>query len=292
MEEPYALLIVGGIYVLFAYLNIKLASPVLAIFNRWVRWIVFALAGAYLVHSMEWSDRPYPVLAITLFLSWFLVETLYNWVAITSVSKSEIPFFPKFSRNETGEEWPVQKRFFDLRDWLRNNGFKQTEKLHMELGMDVRIWSSIYEDEDRKIRIQILFVPSRTGNISVCYSLSSMTEGDIRVVTDNFFIPYGGFYPENWRMMRKPWARRLDKLLALHRQRLSRMNGDEVASWETDAIDDLNQQQIYLEKVNMEKGFLFPHHMREEHGRLTTEGCYRIWKEIWLLNYLGKPTAN
>ena len=33
--------------------------------------------------------------------------------------------------------------------------------------------------------------------------------------------------------------------------------------------------------------FLYPHHEREEHGKMTVEARYRVWKESWLLNYLG-----
>ena len=35
-------------------------------------------------------------------------------------------------------------------------------------------------------------------------------------------------------------------------------------------------------------GFLFPMNLRDEYGKITWEGRYRVWKEIWLLNYFGK----
>ena len=31
----------------------------------------------------------------------------------------------------------------------------------------------------------------------------------------------------------------------------------------------------------------FHQHMHDEKGRITWEGRYRVWKEIWLLNYFG-----
>jgi hypothetical protein len=43
-----------------------------------------------------------------------------------------------------------------------------------------------------------------------------------------------------------------------------------------------------LEYVNTELGFLSPHHDREDYGKMTYEGRYRVWKEIWLLNYFGR----
>ncbi|MCZ2152790.1 MAG: hypothetical protein LC114_02630 [Bryobacterales bacterium] len=42
------------------------------------------------------------------------------------------------------------------------------------------------------------------------------------------------------------------------------------------------------EQVNTELGFLFPYAQREDHGTITYEGRYRVWKELWLLNYLGR----
>ena len=37
-----------------------------------------------------------------------------------------------------------------------------------------------------------------------------------------------------------------------------------------------------------ELGFLHPHPEREDFGKITHEGRYRVWKEIWMLNYLGR----
>jgi hypothetical protein len=42
---------------------------------------------------------------------------------------------------------------------------------------------------------------------------------------------------------------------------------------------------------NTETGFLVPRPRREEEGKITSEGCYRLWKEMWLLAYLGKSCA-
>ena len=57
--------------------------------------------------------------------------------------------------------------------------------------------------------------------------------------------------------------------------------------WEDEPLNDLNLQQNELEKVNTELGFLFPRNLREEYGKMTFEGRYRVWKEVWMLNYLG-----
>jgi hypothetical protein len=75
--------------------------------------------------------------------------------------------------------------------------------------------------------------------------------------------------------------------VAVHRKRLA-ASGEPLVRWETEPLYDLNLQQSQLEQVNTELGFLFPHNEREEFGKITYEGRYRVWKEIWMLNYFGK----
>jgi hypothetical protein len=50
----------------------------------------------------------------------------------------------------------------------------------------------------------------------------------------------------------------------------------------------LNDAQRELDRVNTELGFLNPQGAREDHGKISHEGRYRVWKEIWMLNYLGR----
>ena len=45
-----------------------------------------------------------------------------------------------------------------------------------------------------------------------------------------------------------------------------------------------------MEQINTELGFLLPHAEREEFGKITPEGRFRIWKEAWLLDYFGLST--
>ena len=46
--------------------------------------------------------------------------------------------------------------------------------------------------------------------------------------------------------------------------------------------------QHELDQLNTALGFLHPLHEREDLGKITHEGRYRVWKEIWMLNYLGR----
>ena len=115
-------------------LNQRLASPIVALIDRWLRWLVFAFGAAYLCTAYELVDRPFWALAGAFFLVWFLGETLYNWLAISAHSLSTLPLFPRYSVNSTGEEWPVQPRLLKIREWLRAEGFRQVQALKAEIG--------------------------------------------------------------------------------------------------------------------------------------------------------------
>ena len=94
MELRY--LVVGAILFSFllVHINQRLASPVVAIADRWLRWIIFPIVWAWLCRDFEIIDRPMWVIAVAGFLIWFLVETLYNWLRIAALSVSPFPSFP------------------------------------------------------------------------------------------------------------------------------------------------------------------------------------------------------
>jgi len=146
---------------------------------------------------------------------------------------------------------------------------------------------SIYHDAPAQRRLQITFLPRPNSAVMMCASISSLTTDGHRYLTDNVFLPYAGFYPENWLVDRTPLTRSLIKLLARHNARLSRAN-ETLAPWTTDPLTDLNAQQHTLEQLNTQLGFLTMPAQREEQGKVTPAGRYRVWKEIWTLNYLGR----
>jgi hypothetical protein len=287
MSPSYYLFLAMVVSLTLFQLNQRYASPVISIFNRWLRWITFSLLCAKVAMDFEWIDRPFWVLAVTFFLLWFLGETLYTWIAIHALSVSPLPLFPRFSLNTSGEEWPTNPRFLKIRDWLRAHSFKHVQALRAEVAPGMYLRVSVYQDQTAQIRLQITFLPQPNGAISLCCSLTTQTASGYRYVTDNLYLPFGGFYPENWLVSRHPWRRSLGSLLTCHRRRIQK--GNELAlAWSTEPLNDLNAQQLELEKINTELGFLNPHHDREEQGKMTYEGRYRVWKEIWLLNYLGR----
>lgn len=287
MEPTYFTLAAMMLSLGLMQINRRMASPVLSILDRWLRWMVFSLVSAHLAREFELIDRPFWALALAFFLLWFLGETLYNWMAITAHSLSPVPLFPRYVVNTSGEEWPVQPRLLRIREWLRAQGFKQTQALRAEIGGGIFLRVSVYQDAAATIRIQVTFIPQANGALSVCFALTSVTADDARYLTDNLYIPFGGFYPENWFVERAPWRRSLPRLLARHRARRVKAGAVPVP-FTVEPLADLNTAQHELDQLNTELGFLYPHAERDDLGKFTQEGRYRVWKEIWMLNYLGR----
>ncbi len=273
---------------LISFGNLNWRIPAIGIFNRWLRWGLFSLGIAVFATEFEWTTRPLWLVALAAFLGWFLLETMYNWLVIAAISKSPIPLFPKFGPNLDGDEWPAQGKFITMRDWLRSQGFKKLQSVKAEFSDALAIRSTIYQEGSGDTRCQILFFPQRAGAVNVAFILSTNLEDGRRLVTDNVFLPFGGYYPENWEISRKPLMRDLPQLIKYHRRRLRELE-TKVEAWDDDddAVGELNRQQQALERLNRKQGYLMPTEFQEEHGRLTHDGRYRLWKEVWLLNYLG-----
>lgn len=286
----YTLFALAIISVLLPILGGRLAMPVLTVFGRWLRWFLFAGFFAFFLWYFELSFRPLWVHYLTGFMLWFTLETGYNWIAIKALSHSELPLFPDFELNVDGDEWPADKKFIEVREWLRGQKFTRLSAMKAELFEDTFLRASVYESEDQLTRIQILFLPKRKDGATACYSITTQGKDERRLVTDNLFLPYGGYYPSGWEMMRKPLTGSLPRLLARHHKRLIKSTLTPIYS-EDEPLIELNEQQRILERLNLETGFLVPRQLQEEEGKITYEGRYRLWKEMWMLAYLGKSIA-
>jgi hypothetical protein len=288
-------LLIQGAILLLAVVSLTLSwwaaragSPVIALFGRWTRWMFLAALVAAAVRLFGWSGYGLPVLFIVSMLGIFVVETGYNWLAISALSRSDLPLFPKFNENERGEEWPSQPRFIQLKDRLRALGFKKRQALVSVLGDNILMRVSVFENAGQTIRMQVLLLPNPRGSTAVCFTLFSQTRDGGILITDNVFLPFGGFYPENWEVERRPWTRSIDKLLQRHHARID-ARAEELIPFVTEPIEQINQDQRLIEQLNQDLGFLNKPAEEIEQGRLTPAGKARIWQEVWTLSYLGLP---
>lgn len=267
-------------------LNQANPSPIFALLNRWLRCVAFA-GGAALLAVRFGGERPFGVMLTVFLLGWFLLETIYHWAAIHAMSVSPLPLFPRYTVNAGGDEWPVQQRFLKLRDQTRAAGFKFVQALRAEVLAGLYVRTSFYQTSDATVRLQVTFLPQPAGGVGVCLHFATRTADGRRIVTDNHYLPFAGFYPENWLVARHPLSRSLTSLLQRHRRRVNQIGGTPVP-WVGEPIEDVNEQQSRLEHLNTELGFLLPSSEHEEHGRISAPGRYRIWKELLSLNYLGR----
>jgi hypothetical protein len=290
LTSNYFLAGIAALTILLSWISSRIETPVLVLVNRWLRWLLFAGISAYLIKTFELSMRPDWVHLAIGFMLWFLLETGYNWVAINALSRSDIPLFPKFKLNKEGDEWPTDTSLNKIKHWLEKKGFKRLAVLKAELFEDIFLRASIYESPDQSTRLQILFVPKRKDRSAAFYTLSTNGKNNSRLITDNHSLPFGGYYPENWNFVRKPLVGSLDKLFRLHKKR-SIKTRFETVPFEDEPLEELNNQQYLLESLNTKCGFLNPQQYREENGRLTYDGRYRLWKEMWMLAYLGRSVS-
>ncbi len=271
---------------LFGLFVKKTKYPILVIVYRWLKWISFSLVFALFLQEWEVVDKPFFVLFSTAFLLWFLIESIYTWILVHMISQSEIPLFPRFFLNPRKEVWPMELYFFLLKEWTRKNGFRLIQSLKSNLTEETEVIANFLQDAENKIRLQVLFMPSSGGNSYIILNFNSITASNHRFITDNLNIPFGGIYPQDWFIARKPLLKNIQNLYDLHLERMKN-SGEVFIKWETPPIDDISIQQSILERSNIDAGYIFPPQEVEENGRFTSEGRYRIWKQMWTIKYLG-----
>lgn len=280
-----------GVFVWMNDAQRKSPTPVRLILLRWLRWGLFAFVFAslfqwgvyFLSPEMEFS---FSRLLLVGALAWILYDTGYTWLLIGAISRSEMPLFPRFTQDPR-PVWPNQLRFFALKDALRKGQWAEASAFKAEVSGVDALRLRVFLRPDRRVRAGLYFMLQPSGGVAWAVSFDSCTADGQRLVTDNLFLPYGGFYPENWHVRRHPWMRSFARVAALHERRMEEAS----SQWNElgpETCEEINAQQRELERVNLEMGFLTAPQEREETGSITPAGRYRLWKEILKLNYLGR----
>ena len=291
--EKYSLFILAILLALLAallvliYINRNQGSPNIAMANRWLRWIILSGGGAYILKIFNLVDRPFWLLMLCFAVGWFFLETFYNWIAIQAYSHSELPLFPQYETNTSGEEWYILKVFLRMRGEIRSAGFTHLCSIRACLFENIYMRASIYEHAATFTRLQVTFVPRPHSIVAAITTIATYTAGGFRYVTDNTVIPYAGFFPENWLVERKPRIRSVKALIAYHRRRLV-MDDETPVRRTIDPLEEVNTNQRIVEQLNIRMGFLEPPGRNPDTGRITKAGLYRTWKELWTINYLGR----
>ncbi|MFL2826061.1 MAG: hypothetical protein ACJZ8T_03200 [Coraliomargaritaceae bacterium] len=282
-------LLLLAVYCLSHILSKQLPIRIIRLFSHWARWLTFACAFSLMLTYFEWSNRADWVHFISGLAAWFILETLYYKISIHMLNISEMDLFPKY-KNDTNENlWPINKEVLKIKDLLSEEGFKEEETLKAEIIAHLVIRQAVFLDETRKIRLNVLFIPNAKNEIKLFYSLFSHKTSGEYLLTDNQNMPFGGYYPDHWTVNRYPISHSLKKLLKKHREAMSESEG-EWSEVEGDIRTKTNRLQWELEKKNREMGFLNEPN-REDKQQISSEGCFRIWIEMWLLAYFGKTLS-
>lgn len=280
----FAFIAIGGRWVFM-----RLGQPLLEIVARWSRLFAISLSATYLAFIMDWSiaeNRPPWSLAAFLFLSCILFVTVHTWFKVRGFSYEDTPLFPNYFRNEEPDEWPTNSNHIRLREWIREEGFRQVGSLRAHPSPEFCIREFHFDSEDGLTRFSVNFIPRGHDGLCVSHAASSVAHDGVRYITDNAFVPFGGYFPDNWILDRKPFTQSAAKLLERHRKRM-KTSGKEFSPWMDLPANDIKEQHRLLEKANRDHGILNPRTKWAKFGRFSQEGCYRIWKEILLLNYFG-----
>ena len=72
MDPSYFILAAIICSIVLVQVNQRMGSPVIAIFVRWLRWIVFGTGFAYMCVDFDLINRPFWVLTLVFLLVWFL----------------------------------------------------------------------------------------------------------------------------------------------------------------------------------------------------------------------------
>ena len=282
-------LLLLAVYFFTHVLSKLLPMRILKLISHWMRWLTFACAFSLMLTFFNWSSRPDWVHFISGLAVWFIIETLYYKISIHFLNVSDMELFPKY-KNDTGHNlWPINKRAFKIKELLRKEGFKSEETLKAQIVGHLSIRQAVFFNKDQTIRLNVLFIPNAKNEIQLFYSLFSLKSDGEYLITDNQNMPFGGFYPDHWTVNRFPVCHSLKKLLKKH-QEVMKTDNRIWSQIEGDIRTKTNRLQLELEQKNREMGFLNESNQEDTH-QISSEGCFRIWTEMWMLAYLGKTLS-
>lgn len=254
--------------------------------RRWFGFAALSCLCGYLLFKSGWLDRSLGVCLGVSALFLVLLETAYQWMLVRALSRSEWPLFPRFKSVGARSGWPVDRKILRIKERLESLGYRPADILEAAIFPEFVVRMYVMENRVKTVRIQLLCLPRGRRTPSCFLSFVSVDAAGVRRITDNIAVPFGGYYPANWRLERRPWVESPVRLEKIHRRGIEK-SGFAATPLELDSEVDVNSSQDLLESVNRETGFL---RIRQADSldRISSDGRYRIWKEILLVNYLGR----
>lgn len=251
---------------------------------NWHKWITFSLIFAFILDITAWSFRPLWVHLSAGFAIWFIFETAIYRFSIHMLNLSNIKLFPQYENDTPQNLWPINTQALKIKEWISGHSFKPRMYLKAKLINDIQIRQAIYLNKDESIQLSVLFIPQTKENVLIYFTFLSETNLGECLLTDNQNMPFGGYYPKNWEVSRKPLCTSMDYLYKSHTIKMKQKKYNWIKIKGEDILYDVNQRQKELENVNRNLGFMNQPDNREI---ISNKGCFRVWLEMWLLAYFG-----
>lgn len=279
----HLLLTVSLLSIFFHWLHMRTQWRVLGIPIRWCRWILFSLFVAYLANGFGLTERPWWVVAVCAAGLWFFGETGYNWFIIRTLNTAKKTFTPHFIQENTELPWPKTQRGIADRDYLRQAGYTEATTFVVKNMRTIYLKGAVYLNPESTVRLCVFFIANKTNWLQY-YIVQSVGHDGALLLTDANPVAFGGEYPKNWQVKRMPFTHTLATLLRAHQQWTLKYRTQPVLSG---IIEDLNAQQVELQRFNEQNGYLNTEARRDTEGQLTPHGRYKLWKAMWILDYFG-----
>ena len=235
------------------------------------------------------TERPLAVHLAAGALLWPLLESAWFWFLIGRFSRSGLPPAPRYRDSTESELEHYAPLLEEWKSDLELIGFRNIGHLSGEMEGTPWLRLLVFQNETNTIRAMVHHFeapgPSRPWVISF---LTRDAEGNL-CQTDNNHLPYGGYVPETWKLVRHPLAREWSKLASEHHERISSLT---PRVWdEANLLSDVVDHQREMESINSARGFFNPRPARADSGLLTSEGRSRLLVELWMLSYFGRSIA-
>jgi hypothetical protein len=288
-HSPYLECLGGILFLLSAllYASLHLRNLRCIILIRWIRWCAISTAIGCILKLYSAPAAPFGLLFVTGLLGWFILESAVTWRQVRRLGSMDASIFFRYEDIGEGNLWPNSPDLRSARDPLERNGFSLEGLARVDLVGRLLFLCPIFLSHDRQIRLVMRFpMPMGAPIPPHLFFYSTTADGKI-LVTENFGGIFGGHYPSHWEVRRRPLQRNVGKILASHRRRAV---GRSMAALESPPVAALNALQGDLLAENLRRSFVIQTSTAGAQTlRLGAEAGFRIWLEIWLLRYFGRP---
>ncbi len=281
----YAILLLL-ISVFSAKLSGKFHNPLLQFTNRWIMRLSICVFISLILIAISTYQRPFCIVLLSVFLSYFLIESMYIWLMIKRFSQLHFPLFPRFSAESETIVWPIDERSQNIREIIQNAGFKFSETLSIKAAYISILISPIFYNKSGNIRLQVMFPNVKKKHTAISFVLTTYLRNGLILVTHNLQSPISLFFS-------KPFISKLKKtnsievLIKYHKKLIKKHLKNALILSGEDCLQAVNNERELLENTNISNGNC-EKSTESNYVSLSFIGRYKLWSRTLKLTYFGK----